>query len=155
MAPPILAIQEAAEPSTLQALPNLLPCRIHHTGSMGPISEYWKPTQTKDESNVAYFRGRRLEGTAVSLPQHFDGVVVQARAQRQPAAANQSHESEPQPEKMQVTAYFDKVMVWCHGAGADKTADPYLRGINEWLQVAAQVHSFEDGDEEKEQSRDE
>ncbi|PHH83562.1 hypothetical protein CDD82_7123 [Ophiocordyceps australis] len=139
MAPPIVAIEDAAEPSRLQALPNLLPCRIHHDGPMAPISEYWSPTQTKDGSNVAYFRGRRLEGTVVSLPHDFDGVLVQPRAQQQPVAAIESQDSGPQTEKMHVTAHFDKVMVWSHGALPDKTADPYLRGINEWLQVAAQV----------------
>ena len=40
---------------------------------------------------------------------------------------------------MQVTAGFDEMVVWGHEEIASAEADPYIRSIEEWLQVADQV----------------
>lgn len=40
---------------------------------------------------------------------------------------------------MQVTADFNEMIVWGHEAVADASGDPYVRSIEEWLQVADQV----------------
>lgn len=40
---------------------------------------------------------------------------------------------------MQVTAGFDEMVIWGHETLADATGDPYIRGMEEWLQVAGQV----------------
>lgn len=40
---------------------------------------------------------------------------------------------------MQVTADFDEMVVWGHEAVADAAGDPYVRSIEEWLQVSEKV----------------
>lgn len=48
---------------------------------------------------------------------------------------------EPEFEKgaLQVTGEFDELVVWGHETLADASADPYVRSVEEWLQVADQV----------------
>lgn len=40
---------------------------------------------------------------------------------------------------MKVTAGFDEMVVWGHESLATAEADPYIRSIEEWLQVAEKV----------------
>jgi hypothetical protein len=40
---------------------------------------------------------------------------------------------------MQITAEFDEMVVWGHESVADASSDPYVRSMEEWLQVANQV----------------
>jgi hypothetical protein len=40
---------------------------------------------------------------------------------------------------MQITAEFDEMVVWGHESVADASSDPYVRSMEEWLQVADQV----------------
>ena len=47
--------------------------------------------------------------------------------------------SAPEMGAMEITAEFDNVVVWGHEAIADATADPYVRGVDEWLNVANKV----------------
>ncbi len=42
-------------------------------------------------------------------------------------------------EKLQVQSEFDEMVVWAHETTADASADPYVRGIEDWLTVANQV----------------
>lgn len=48
-------------------------------------------------------------------------------------------ESAPRAGTMHTVTEFDKVVVWSHDALADASSDPYLRGVEEWLQVADSV----------------
>jgi hypothetical protein len=40
---------------------------------------------------------------------------------------------------MQVTSQFDEIVVWGHEALANAEEDPYIRSMDEWLQVAEKV----------------
>jgi ribonuclease H2 subunit C len=40
---------------------------------------------------------------------------------------------------LQVQAEFDEMVVWGHEAAVDGAADPYLRGVDEWLALADKV----------------
>lgn len=40
---------------------------------------------------------------------------------------------------MHAVTEFDEMVVWSHDAVADASSDPYLRGVEEWLQVADSV----------------
>lgn len=53
--------------------------------------------------------------------------------------ANDDTEQGPELGTMRVTAGFDEIVVWGHEAVADAAGDPYVRGIEEWLQVADKV----------------
>ena len=100
-----------------------------------------------DGTKLAYFRGRKLHGKTVKLPEQCRGVVVERRQdkEQQPAAEEpvvvvDDDEAEKEPVgTMQVTAEFDEMVIWGHETVADATGDPYIRSMEEWLQVAGQV----------------
>lgn len=46
--PPMLEIRKD-EATTSQGIVNVLPCRVHHTGSIEPSSAYWNPTEDESE----------------------------------------------------------------------------------------------------------
>lgn len=100
-----------------------------------------------DGTKLAYFRGRKLHGKSVKLPEQCRGVVVERRQdkEQQPAAEEpvvvvDDDEAEKEPVgTMQVTAEFDEMVIWGHETVADATGDPYIRSMEEWLQVAGQV----------------
>jgi hypothetical protein len=46
--PPMLEIRKD-EATTSQGTVNVLPCRVHHTGSIEPSSAYWNPSVDESE----------------------------------------------------------------------------------------------------------
>ncbi|KAI8667866.1 hypothetical protein NCS55_00809900 [Fusarium keratoplasticum] len=148
MSQPILSIK--SDDNKAKAVANLLPCRIHHDGPIPDVSTYWSPTTAEDGTKLAYFRGRKLHGKTVKLPEQCRGVVVERRQdkEQQPAAEEpvvvvDDDEAEKEPVgTMQVTAEFDEMVIWGHETVADATGDPYIRSMEEWLQVAGQIHSY-------------
>lgn len=103
-----------------------------------------------DGTKLAYFRGRKLHGKTVKLPEQCRGVVVERRQEKglQPAAEEpvvviDDDEAEKGPAgTMQVTAEFDEMVIWGHETLVDAAEDPYIRSMEEWLQVSGQVSSF-------------
>jgi ribonuclease H2 subunit C len=78
------------------------------------------------------------------LPEDYRGIVVERVPQQDPKTAVEEHvvdldAEEEQIENMQITAEFDEMVVWGHEAVADASADPYVRSMEEWLQVADKV----------------
>ncbi|EQL03862.1 ribonuclease H1/H2 small subunit [Ophiocordyceps sinensis CO18] len=149
MPEPMLVVEDHDVLGKTRAIPNLLPCRVHHTGPVDPVSEYWDPTQSEDSTSVAYFRGRKLKGRTVALPDNFKGVVVERRPREKGGKQSdiQEHDGESadavETEALQVTARFEQVLVWSHGASIDPATDPCVRGFDEWLQVAAKVRTLQ------------
>ncbi|KAF4971196.1 hypothetical protein FSARC_1918 [Fusarium sarcochroum] len=145
MSQPILSLKPDENKSKVVA--NLLSCRIHHDGSIDPASAYWAPTAADDGSKLAYFRGRKLQGKVVKLPEQCRGVVVERTPEKDPklAAEEPAEEADAESEQtgsMQITAEFDEMVVWGHETVADASADPYVRSMEEWLQVADRIHSY-------------
>ncbi|KAH7322955.1 ribonuclease H2, subunit C [Stachybotrys elegans] len=150
MSQPILSLQE--EDSIPKGAANLLPCRIHHNGSIDPIAGYWSPIEGEDGIGTVYFRGRKLRGKKMKLPKDFRGIVAARpvpQVQELPRTDIPSREGEgasqqsEKPEVMKVTAEFDEITLWGHEVLVDVEEDPYVRGLEEWLQVADQIHSYE------------
>lgn len=48
----------------------------------------------------------------------------------------------PETGTMQVTAEFDEMVVWGHEAAVDAAGDPYVRSMDEWLEVSGKVRSL-------------
>lgn len=100
-----------------------------------------------DGSRISYFRGRKLHGKTVTLPDEYYGLVVELAAEEneRPNNALQDDEEEdshgPDTATMKATAEFDKVIVWGHESLADSHEDPFVRSMEEWLQVADKVGS--------------
>jgi ribonuclease H2 subunit C len=105
-----------------------------------------------DDKSVAFFRGRELHGKTVKLPSGYRGVVVDrvpdaADAPKHPVTeiddeSDEVREVQPEPSSMRVRAEFDEVVVWGHEALADAASDPYVRSVEEWLQVSALIHAY-------------
>ncbi|KAK3182098.1 MCM DNA helicase complex subunit mcm6 [Lecanicillium sp. MT-2017a] len=146
---PMLSIKEATSKPKVTA--NLLPCRIHHDGPIDPATPYWKPQEAEDSTKVSYFRGRKLQGKVVPLPNNYKGVVMERAAdelkkEMQPPNGLEDDDLVPLENvgTMQATAEFDEMVVWSHESVATAAADPYVRCMEEWLQVADKIHSYDD-----------
>ena len=96
-----------------------------------------------DGTKTSYFRGRKLQGKAVKLPEGYRGAVATTPAAEQPLARLEDVgvidlEPEMPQGSLQVQAEFDEMIVWGQGAGVD-ASDPYLRGAEEWVALAEKV----------------
>ncbi|KAK0755733.1 hypothetical protein N5P37_011696 [Trichoderma harzianum] len=134
---------------------NLLPCRVQHTGPIGPSSAYWNPTIDENDNKTAYLRGRKLQGKVASLPPNYRGFVLQRKDDEQKDAEQPDiimigedgdEGSAPILGTMHTVTEFDKMVVWSHDAVTDASADPYLRNVEEWLQVSDSIHSYDTAD---------
>lgn len=164
MEQPILSVEQRKGPSQ-EVTPNLLPCRIHHDGSVGSADAYWTPSQepgmsdksatvrsylltsSPDGNRIAYFRGRKLHGKALKVPEGYRGVVVektnapkpQASRPDEPEVIDIDMEDEVPLGTLETKAEFDEMLIWGHETTADAASDPYVRGVEEWIRVAEQV----------------
>lgn len=141
--------------------PNVLPCRINHNGKVDTSKRYWNPTQTPgisplstakawanslDDKTVAYFRGRKLHGRRLKVPTGYQGVVI-SKTDRilpkevTPVKIEDDEEAEDEPEVgiMEEQSTFDDVMVWGHETVPEDGADPFVKGMEEWISFAEQV----------------
>ncbi|KAK4158266.1 ribonuclease H2 non-catalytic subunit-domain-containing protein [Chaetomidium leptoderma] len=148
MSQPMLSLKsEASSGETPKATPHLLPCRVHHTGSVEPVQSFWEPKVNEDGTPTAYFRGRKLLGKTAKLPEGYRGVVAVTCAAEEPSGLPEEGgvidlEAETPQGSLQVQAEFDEMVVWAHEAAVDASADPYLRGAEEWLALAEKIHSY-------------
>jgi hypothetical protein len=97
-----------------------------------------------DGTRTAYFRGRKLQGTAVKLPEGYRGVFAAVSApeesSRRPEEAEVSDLEAGMPQgSLQVQAEFDEMVIWGHETAVDAAADPHLRAADEWLGLAEKV----------------
>ncbi|OWP06827.1 hypothetical protein B2J93_3823 [Marssonina coronariae] len=136
-----------------------LPAR---TGVPRPVPPLPHKTHA-DGTKTAYFRGRKLHGKTLALPPSHRGVVASATERvlpaAEPAAASgkpagaeeEGQEPEPEPEVkiVEERASFDEVVVWGHEVLPDGMADPYVRGLEDWIAFAAQIHEHGHGPEEE------
>ncbi|KAL4885314.1 ribonuclease H2 non-catalytic subunit-domain-containing protein [Aspergillus karnatakaensis] len=129
--------------------PNILPCRIHHEGPVKSLDRYWTPsTDEKDKDlQTAYFRGRKLRGRRVQIPEGFEGVVAMHTDREIPSTdnANMTDEGEQdEPIKiLEKQATFADYVVWGHEAipAAD---DSFVKGVEEWVKFAEAMHTEND-----------
>ncbi|CAK7239488.1 MAG: hypothetical protein STHCBS139747_000919 [Sporothrix thermara] len=161
MSQPVLQITTDAAARPAQVIPNLLPCRMHHSGPIPQADAFWQP-QEKNEQKTAYFRGRKLHGQAVKLPADYRGVVgVRRDSPREQARASgtaapeevvdvdaTAAEQEAQRQrldtgKLDVVAEFDEIVVWGHQSLADASTDAYVRSMEEWVALSEKIHSYE------------
>lgn len=111
-----------------------LPCCIKYDGPTN-VSDYFKPKHTEVEVDglsveEAYFRGRKLQGTTVPLPQGFSGLVIGKR--------NPDKGSEDNPNCWEMKAKFESMTIWNHDILPSKD-DPFIRAFH-WLPVAKALH---------------
>ncbi|GAP90423.1 putative ribonuclease H2 subunit C [Rosellinia necatrix] len=155
MPSPLLTL-ESGTSEQKRATVNLLPCRIHHDGDVNPSNTFWNPTEAEgaDKLQTAYLRGRKLHGKPVTLPEGYYGLVVEKTdaepetSTRQGTADDNDVEMIENPgDQLEVAAMkgkaaFDQLMIWGHESTSDSSVDPYVRGMEEWVAFAEEIHSF-------------
>ncbi|EEQ83260.2 uncharacterized protein BDCG_00065 [Blastomyces dermatitidis ER-3] len=150
--------------------PNILPCRIHHDGPVEISARYWNPVV--DESNpdtaTAYFRGRRLRGRRVLIPEGYEGVLASTDSSLQLAALESGTKKNDQGRShrnfdleededddhhddsdedywksfavVEKQGSFSDFMVWDHEK-VPAADDPFVKGVSEWIRFAEAMHA--------------
>lgn len=107
-----------------------------------------------DNTKEAYFRGRRLLGKPLPLPDGYRGVVMERTADELKKetslpsdGAEENHDDDDVVAMetvgtMQTTGEFDEMVIWSHESMASAAADPYVRSVEEWLQVSEKVREI-------------
>lgn len=146
----MLAINSTRSDKTVT--PNILPCAIKHNGPVSAEERYWNPSTEQDGSTTSFFRGRKLRGKKVVLPEGYEGVVLQKTDKKVIAkpsipipGAEDGAEDGTAPKEidtlfMDQHATFEEIMVWDHEA-VPEGADVYVKGIEEWIGFAEAVSS--------------
>lgn len=143
----MLSIQRSSSHSG-KCTPNLLPCRIEHNGPVNAADRYWRPEEEDDGTRTAHFRGRKLCGRKLEVPDGYRGAVLSNTSRVLPqsdterdADADESEEQNIEVRVMEEVGEFDEVVVWGHEVAPDGNEDPYSKGIGEWLSFSEALHS--------------
>jgi ribonuclease H2 subunit C len=98
-----------------------------------------------------HFRGRRLVGAEVRVPEGYRGVAMRVAPDHAPgpdgASAGRARaddggdddEERVETGATEEVAGFERMVVWRHGVAADRADDRYVRGIEEWVGFATAV----------------
>lgn len=116
-----------------------LPCCIKYDGP-SPVSHYFKPKSTGIEVDglkieEAYFRGRKLQGTTIPLPQGYSGFVIGKKSLGKRKAPDQSEEIS---NSWEMNAKFQSITFWNHDS-LPSHDDAFVRSFH-WLSVAQALH---------------
>ncbi|EIT73144.1 putative ribonuclease H2 subunit C [Aspergillus flavus] len=134
--------------STKNVTPNILPCRIHHDGPVGPLGRYWKSETDEKDKNLqtAYFRGRKLRGRRVAIPEGYEGIVALPTERVMPSTQrnanstiNEETEQEEPVKILEKQATFNEYVVWGHEL-TPAADDSFVKGVEEWLKLAEAMH---------------
>lgn len=135
--------------------PNLLPCSIKHNGPINTATRYWSPSTSADGTQTSFFRGRKLLGRTVAIPEGYEGTVLAKTdklVQEKPNAAAQAAmegdgdeedtemiaRQEVETKVMEQQGRFEEVVVWGHEA-VPEDEDLYVKGMQEWVGFAEAV----------------
>ncbi|RAO71067.1 uncharacterized protein BHQ10_007079 [Talaromyces amestolkiae] len=120
----MLALRSAPKSSnsnetlTGHCTPNILPCRIHYDGPIDATKRHWHIVKDeKEDKQTSYFRGRKLQGRLVQLPEGYEGVVASPTDRLVPGNGNRNIENELLEEPVKILesqATFDNFVVWGH-----------------------------------------
>ncbi|KAF3926575.1 hypothetical protein AA313_de0204492 [Arthrobotrys entomopaga] len=142
---------------------NILPCRIKYTGPASSSRRLWNPVsepakETKDgntgaETHTSYFRGRKLAGTKLVVPEGYQGRVLNAPS-NEPLTGNQKREllyqeddeddGDIEESTLWTTASsFSEIMVWGHELAVDGTQDGVVKGLEEWIGMSKILNGYE------------
>ena len=136
-----------------QVTPNVLPCAIRHNGPVSAAERYWKPSTQQDGTTTSFFRGRKLRGKKIALPEGYEGAVLQKTDKKviakptlpmpgdEDGADNATAPNEVETLIMDQHARFGGIMVWDHEAVPAGT-DVYVKGIEEWIGFAEAVCEY-------------
>ncbi|GJN19087.1 hypothetical protein PR202_gb06325 [Eleusine coracana subsp. coracana] len=115
---------------------HLLPCGIRQNGA-APVSDYFKPRSTGVEVDgvkveEAFFRGRKLQGATLSLPDGYRGYVLEKKS-----GGKDKQDSDAEVGDFVSHAEFQNITYWNHDT-TPSAEDPLPRCFH-WLTVANAV----------------
>lgn len=118
---------------------HLLPCSVKFDGACS-VSQYFRPKPTELEVeglrvDEAHFRGRKLQGTSIALPQGFSGFVLQKKGLGKRKASDMFEGSE---NCWETNAKFRNITYWKHDS-LPSQHDTFLRSFH-WLAVAKAMY---------------
>ncbi|EPS31966.1 hypothetical protein PDE_06925 [Penicillium oxalicum 114-2] len=128
--------------------PNILPCRIHHDGPIESPDRFWiTQTDEQDGHSTSHFRGRRLRGRRVAVPEGYQGVIATPTERTLPVTQQSNSDSmgdgESEPEEsvkiLDAQGTFDEMMVWGH-ENLPAADDTFVKGVEEWIRFAETMH---------------
>ncbi|KAK2806178.1 hypothetical protein FQN50_005901 [Emmonsiellopsis sp. PD_5] len=137
--------------------PNILPCRIHHDGPVEVSTRYWDPVVDEKDKDTAtaYFRGRKLRGRRVPIPDGYHGVLATptdrtletqtSKPQNDGYNGDHSHEDEDEEDRelpttvLETQGTFSEFVVWDHEK-APAADDRFVKGVSEWIRFAEAMH---------------
>ncbi|KAJ4294744.1 hypothetical protein N0V88_004978 [Collariella sp. IMI 366227] len=96
--------------------------------------------QKEQSERTSYFRGRKLHGKTVKLPDGYRGIVAVTSGPEETEVVDP--EAETAQGSLQTQAEFDELIVWGHEATVDSFADPYSKGVEEWIALAEKIHAY-------------
>lgn len=153
----MLALQPSSSSKQPALIPNLLPCKIAHSGPIPTSQRHWNPLPTRSpnhhsDSHEVHFRGRKLRSKQLKLPEKYTGVVAQKTERRLPTQPqgrrNEIEKDQDQDEEdtqlpievqiLETNGTFDQVVIWAHEA-VPEGEDVYVKGIEEWIGFAESV----------------
>ncbi|XP_030500306.2 uncharacterized protein C12B10.15c [Cannabis sativa] len=118
---------------------HLLPCNIKFDGPCS-VADYFKPKSTGVEIEglkleEAHFRGRKLQGTTLSLPEGYSGFVLGKRGLGKRKASSMVGEDS---NCWEMNAKFKNLTYWKHDS-LPSHQDTFVRSFH-WLAVAKAMH---------------
>lgn len=142
----MLAISKSSIPDETSV--NILSCRINHAGPSKVTKRYWQPRTEADNTKTAHFRGRRLRGRVVKLPEQYQGLVLRASDRTivnpvLPVEDEDDDDDEPElPEPVKVVeqvSTFSELTIWGHDH-IPASDDSFAKGVEEWISFAEAIH---------------
>lgn len=98
-----------------------------------------------DGNLEAYFRGRKLKGKSLKVPDGYKGIVIKDAAKENDGAENarkQNRQDEEEDEDVAKELHglgsFDEVVLWGHERMVDED-DSFSKGMGEWIEFAEVV----------------
>lgn len=149
--------------------PNILPCKITHSGPIPTASRHWNPQPTsyspsspsavvknrRKQTQTSYFRGRKLLGTTLPLPAGYEGKLLLKtdtllpQAPRTQIPSHNQHaeddededEDEALPEEIKQASQLAtfEEVVVWGHESLPGEDDVYVQGLGEWVDWAESV----------------
>jgi ribonuclease H2 subunit C len=95
---------------------------------------------------ISYFRGRKLYGKRIKVPDRYRGVVLSTAKEKLPQRSQTPQDDEDEGEEsisevgvVEEKVKFEELVVWGHESLPDDTADAYIKGVEEWILFSEQV----------------
>ena len=101
---------------------------------------------------MAFFRGNRLQGKTIQIPDRFRGVVIERQVNKSVQKGSSDQEakdtddgSESKHERAHPTfsnGQFDEMVVWTRDGSSSDASHAHAKALGEWLQLSEQVSSI-------------